>query len=79
VPAEALYGVQTLRALENFPVTGVPLREFPASSSALAAVKVAAARANEELGLLEGRVAGAIVRAADEIAPGATTSTSSWT
>ncbi|HZF68558.1 MAG TPA: aspartate ammonia-lyase [Gemmatirosa sp.] len=70
VPAEALYGVQTLRALENFPVTGVPLREFPALVSALAAVKIAAARANEELGLLDASVADAIVRAADEIRAG---------
>jgi aspartate ammonia-lyase len=70
VPAEALYGVQTLRALENFPVTGVPLREFPALVSALAAVKIAAARANEELGLLDARVAAAVVGAADEIRAG---------
>src|ERR671916_459505 len=43
VPADALYGVQTLRALENFPITGVPLREFPELVEALAAVKEAAA------------------------------------
>ena len=39
VPADALYGVQTLRALENFPITGVPIREFPSLVDALAAVK----------------------------------------
>ncbi|HET9013011.1 MAG TPA: cyclic nucleotide-binding domain-containing protein, partial [Gemmatimonadaceae bacterium] len=39
VPDDALYGVQTLRALENFPITGVPLREFPALIEALASVK----------------------------------------
>src|SRR5438105_10964350 len=39
VPDDALYGVQTLRALENFPITGIPLREFPALIEALAMVK----------------------------------------
>ena len=43
VPDDALYGVQTLRALENFPITGIALREFPALIEALAAVKEAAA------------------------------------
>ena len=43
VPEDALYGVQTLRALENFPITGIALREFPALIEALAAVKEAAA------------------------------------
>jgi aspartate ammonia-lyase len=70
VPEEALYGVQTLRALENFPITGVPLREFPELITALAMVKAAAARANAELGLLETPVADAIIRAAGEIAAG---------
>ncbi|HET7585678.1 MAG TPA: aspartate ammonia-lyase [Gemmatimonadaceae bacterium] len=70
VPEEALYGVQTLRALENFPITGVPLREFPQLVSALAVVKEAAARANADLGLLEPRVAEAIVAAAREIRNG---------
>ena len=45
VSDEALFGVQTLRAMENFPITGVPLREFPALIEALAAVKEAAALA----------------------------------
>jgi aspartate ammonia-lyase len=70
VPADALYGVQTLRALENFPITGVPLREFPALVEALAAVKVAAALANQELGLLSHATADAIVRAAGEVRAG---------
>ncbi|MDE3053428.1 MAG: aspartate ammonia-lyase [Gemmatimonadota bacterium] len=70
VPAEALYGVQTLRALENFPITGVPIREFPSLVEALAAVKAAAARANAELGLLAPEVATAIVEAATEIRSG---------
>src|SRR6476661_7959521 len=70
VPDDALYGVQTLRALENFPITGIALREFPVLIEALAAVKEAAALANAELGLLEQSVADAIVRAAQEIRSG---------
>ncbi|NUO65522.1 MAG: aspartate ammonia-lyase [Gemmatimonadaceae bacterium] len=70
VPDEALYGVQTLRALENFAITGTPLREFPALIEALAAVKEAAALANEELGLLPKDVGSLIVRAAREVRAG---------
>ncbi|HVX40966.1 MAG TPA: aspartate ammonia-lyase [Gemmatimonadaceae bacterium] len=70
VPDEALYGVQTLRALENFPITGTALREFPALIEALASVKEAAALANASLGLLDRRIADAIVRAAQEIRAG---------
>ena len=46
VPDAALYGVQTLRAMENFPITGVPLADFPELIIALAQVKEAAARTN---------------------------------
>src|SRR6185437_15915255 len=70
VPDDALYGVQTLRALENFPITGTPLRDFPQLVEALAAVKEAAAAANAELGLLDKDIAGAIGRAAAEIRAG---------
>jgi aspartate ammonia-lyase len=70
VPDEALYGVQTLRALENFPITGVPLREFTSLIEALAAVKEAAALANAELGLLPQETADLIARAAREIRGG---------
>src|SRR3954464_7272741 len=70
VPDEALYGVQTLRALENFPITGVPLREFPSLIEALAAVKEAAALANAELGLLPQEIADLVARAAREIRGG---------
>jgi aspartate ammonia-lyase len=70
VPDEALYGVQTLRALENFPITGIALREFPSLVEALAAVKEAAALANAELGLLSPEIADAIVRAAREVRTG---------
>ncbi|HEY5062272.1 MAG TPA: aspartate ammonia-lyase [Gemmatimonadaceae bacterium] len=70
VPEDALYGVQTLRALENFPITGTPIREFPVLIEALAAVKEAAALANAELGLLDRSVADVIVRAAQELRAG---------
>jgi aspartate ammonia-lyase len=70
VPEDALYGVQTLRALENFPITGVVLREFPALITALAAVKEAAALSNRDLGLLDDRRCEAIVAAAREIRSG---------
>jgi len=70
VPADALYGVQTLRALENFPITGIALREFPSLIGALAAVKEAAARANADLGLLDPVLCDAIVRAAREVRAG---------
>ena len=70
VPHDALYGVQTLRAMENFPITGVVIREFPALLSALAAVKEAAALANAELGLLDDERCAVIVKAAAEVRHG---------
>jgi len=70
VPDAALYGVQTLRAIENFPITGVTLRDFPEMIVALAQVKEAAARANHSLGDLPDDVFNAIVRACTEIKAG---------
>ena len=70
MPEDALYGIQTLRALENFPITGIALREFPGLIEALAAVKEAAATANAELGLLDAATADPIKRAAQEIRAG---------
>ncbi len=70
VPEEALYGIQTLRAVENFPITGIRLAHFPSLVRALAMVKQAAARANRKLGLLEEEVALAIDRACQEIIDG---------
>jgi len=70
VPADALYGVQTLRAAENFPITGIRMSHFPTLVRALAMVKLAAARANRDLGLLEGETAGAIERACQEVIDG---------
>jgi aspartate ammonia-lyase len=70
VPEDALYGVQTLRALENFPISGTPLREFPSLIEALAAVKEAAAQTNADLGLLPAELCEPIVRAAREVRAG---------
>src|SRR5688500_308770 len=67
VPGTALYGVQTLRAIENFAISGVELREFPTLIAATAAVKEAAAEANRELGLLDSETAEAIIDACREI------------
>lgn len=68
VPAEALYGAQTQRAIENFPLSGIRL---PASFiQALGLIKQAAAQVNAELGLLPAARAQAIAQAADEVARG---------
>ena len=71
VPAEAYFGVHTLRALENFPITGTAISIYPHLVSAIASVKQAAAMANRELGLLEPDKADAIVKACEEIRAGA--------
>ncbi|MEE1651890.1 aspartate ammonia-lyase [Brachybacterium sp. J144] len=71
VPADAYYGVQTLRAQENFHITGVPLSHFPRLIEALAQVKRAAARANHSFGVLEGERAAEREQACAEIADGA--------
>lgn len=68
VPINAYYGIQTLRAIENFPVSGIPpKREFILAS---AMVKKAAALANMSIGGLKKNIGKAIVRAADEIMQG---------
>ncbi|HEX7119542.1 MAG TPA: aspartate ammonia-lyase [Longimicrobiales bacterium] len=70
VPDRNYYGIQTLRAVENFPITGIAIGQYPELVNALAAVKEAAARANMELGLLDAQVGDAIVRACREIRSG---------
>src|SRR5215213_27243 len=70
VPEAALYGVQTLRAIENFAISGVELHEFPTLVAALAAVKEAAAEANRDLGLLDTGIGDAIIDASREIRDG---------
>src|SRR5690625_1951170 len=70
LPDRYYYGIQTLRAMENFPITGIPISQYHHLISALAVVKEAAAAANAELGLLEPEVADAIMQAAREIREG---------
>jgi aspartate ammonia-lyase len=65
------YGVQTLRAVENFPITGIAISQYPHLVNALAAVKEAAAEANRDLGLLPAKISDAIVEACREIRQGA--------
>jgi len=69
VPEEALYGVQTLRAVRNFAISG--LRPLPAFVDAVVRIKRAAALTHAETGRLDARLAGAIVAAADEVLAGA--------
>ncbi len=71
VPADAWYGIQTQRALDNFTITGVPISHFPPLIRALAMVKSAAARANRDLGVLAPHKAEAIIAACDDIIGGA--------
>jgi aspartate ammonia-lyase len=71
VPASAYYGVHTLRAVDNFPISDVPISVYPDLVNALAEVKKAAALANRDLGLLDAERARAIVAACDEISGGA--------
>jgi aspartate ammonia-lyase len=68
VPADALYGIQTLRAVENFPISG--LKPLPALVDAVIWIKKAAALVHRQTGRLEPRLADAIVRAADEVLAG---------
>ena len=68
VPADALWGAQTQRAIQNFPVSGLTMpREF---IRALGLIKQAAAMANLELGLLDENKAAAIINAARVVASG---------
>ncbi len=68
VPAHAYYGAQTQRAVNNFPVSG--RRPYPAFVWSMAAIKRAAAEVNRDLGLLDARLASAIIQAAEEVMAG---------
>ncbi|MBY5992025.1 aspartate ammonia-lyase [Ferrimonas balearica] len=70
VPHTAYYGIQTQRAQENFNITGVPISHFPQLVNALAMVKMAAAKANLEVGVLGQAHHDAIVAACEEIIDG---------
>jgi len=65
VPAKALYGAQTQRAVENYPISG--LRAHPALVRATVLIKRAAAMANRDTGRLDARTANAIIQASDEV------------
>ncbi len=68
VPADAYYGVQTQRAVQNFPISG--LKPYPAFVWSMAAIKRAAAKVNADLGLLDKKMADAIIQAASEVMDG---------
>lgn len=70
VPFEALYGVQTLRGLENFAISKFHLDEYPLFIKGLAITKMGAAMANYQLGLLPEEMKNAIVQACQEIMDG---------
>ncbi len=68
VPVEAYYGAQTMRAILNFPISNL---RFPSSFiRAIGQIKLAAAQVNEELGLLDPKIAGGIIEAASEVIQG---------
>ena len=70
IPINAYYGIQSLRAKENFQITGEPIGHYPKLIVALAMVKYAAARANCRLRLLPPEIANAICQACDDIIAG---------
>ena len=70
VPADAYYGVQTARALENFQISGIPISHYPGFVEAWAIVKLAAARANTDVGAMDKQVLAAIEKAAQALLDG---------
>jgi len=68
IPAHVYYGVQTARAVENYPISG--MRAHPTLIRAIGMIKRAAAEANKELGLIDAKVADAIIAAAQEVIDG---------
>ncbi|HEV2961458.1 MAG TPA: aspartate ammonia-lyase [Candidatus Angelobacter sp.] len=68
IPADVYYGIQTARAVENYPISG--MKAHPTLISAFGMVKQAAAEANKALGLVEDKRADAIIRAAQEVIEG---------
>src|SRR5947209_7694007 len=70
IPDTAYYGVQTLRALENFSITGIPISKEPLFIQAFGYVKKAAALANLDCGVLDPKITEAIVYACDKLIAG---------
>src|SRR5262245_52498868 len=70
IPADAYFGINVARALENFPISGRPISIYPDLIFGFACVKQAAARANAEIGVLDSTRADLIDRACEEIKDG---------
>ena len=70
IPANAYYGVQTARALENFPISGVPINHYAGFVQAWAIVKLAAAQANTDVGAMKKERLDAIEKAAHAVMEG---------
>lgn len=70
IPVEYYFGIQTMRAVENFDISGITLSKYPNFIKALAIVKEAAALANRDLGILPRSIADAIVEACQEVKDG---------
>ncbi len=70
VPRDAYYGCQTLRAMNNYHITGIPISHYPRLINALAYIKMAAAQANASLGLLDEEISRAICRACEDVLSG---------
>jgi aspartate ammonia-lyase len=70
IPADAYYGVQTARALENFQISGIPISHYPGFVEAWAFVKLAAARANTDVGAMNKQTLAAIEKAAQALLDG---------
>src|SRR5215470_13177655 len=70
VPEDAYYGVQTVRGKDNFHITGMPMSREPYFVKAFGYVKKAAAMANRDLGVLDRKIADAIIRASDRVIAG---------
>ncbi len=67
VPAQAYYGIHTVRAIENFPISGTTINDVPEMIRGMVMVKKAAALANRELRAIQRDVADAIIGACDEV------------
>ncbi|MEI3797353.1 MULTISPECIES: aspartate ammonia-lyase [unclassified Chitinophaga] len=70
IPQDVYYGIQTLRAIENFHITGIPLKVEPMFVQALGYVKKGAAMANRDLGVLDKNIAEYIIKASDRVIAG---------
>ena len=70
IPLDAYWGVHTLRAVENFPISGVPIGHYRSLVRGLGFIKEASARANQQLGVIDDQVAASIIEASLEVRDG---------